>query len=1306
MKKFNSLILVFLLVFQIFRGPMAVSAAGDFTEAVDPGVVTKITVTKDGKELKDILNYRPIMGEAIDLKLEFTLPDGHNYGNGSTLTYPLPTPLKPISGSGPLMGGDGEYATYTISGGNVVITFNDKIRYIGEGGSGGLETIGSFAIKARFEAAGGNTALEQVLVLPGSETITLHFQPIGGKVIEKKVTPENGGMSSSVVDWTVNVNTVMDDLGLSPGKVFVDTLTGNHEYKPGSIEVTRYVLDTAGVRSDDVEVTTSSAITIAENKKSFTLNLTDKYAYEIKYQTIPGDTDEKSQTIKNQATFNGQTASQSATITYGDPLVKTVQQTGEQANWIIKVNGNRKTIKAGTTITDSWDSDQHKLVDGTFKVNDIEGSLPLGLSVVHNAQGFVLTLGQDITEEFTISYSTVPKDLVTGTINIKNTVVRSDRLTDSKSITAYYGQNVLAKSNSNINYQNKTVDWKIELNKAGYSMDSIVVADIFVDKNLKIKNNFKVNGTELTPGAYTFTEKDGDASGDGKGGFTLEIPGPITEPVTITYTTDYDVKGVTNLDKYENTVGLTWKTGGKPYSIATAVASSVKINTEQQNKGYKDGVYDYEKKIFKWKVGINYNFDTITNPVFTDTLSESQVVDRASIKVSKLNLSSGGGGQIVGAPLVEGTDYDLTPEPLANTFTVTFKNPVTGITEPYLIEYESRNKDQYYAPTGTNHSVENTATLTGDGYTVDWTKTVPVAHTDKLITKGYQQEGSSAKLHWTMNLNWGQSTLEDVLITDTVGQDAEGNPNQMIYKDSFKITEMDFKGGTEKPGKGTSHTPGNGLYDVTFADPGSTDFTFKITFNQPIDKAYTVEYDTYFLGASGIAQELKNEAKLSYNTKDKTSGEDNVKSLNANFSFSGSASTKKGQLEINKVDKDDPDKKLSGAVFELWNKQSGGFLIERVSTDVFGVYTFLTKVGQGDYYLKETRAPEGYSLNESEYNTLKKVTIQDMGTPLTPNYVEELIIKNTKLVQAVKLTKSDQTDSSRKLVGAQFTLHDATTDALVEVKDTAGNILPQPFETDESGVITVGNLAPGNYYFKETAAAPYYLQPQEENCKTPVFTITADQIKIQELEMKNTRGMGKILITKVDGADNTSLPGVEFTLTKESMENFSDGSASRTAVTNESGQAEFSNLPYEKYILQETSAHPDYVPNAEPQEVVLAGESDGAIKEVTIPNTKKDHSVKLTKYNQNKTLTLPGAIFELRKEAFGVYGVVSGISAEQLTTDAKGEIFLKDLEPGKYQLIETKAPSGYTLNSEPISFIIEENQSAPLLIEKTNSIIF
>lgn len=89
-------------------------------------------------------------------------------------------------------------------------------------------------------------------------------------------------------------------------------------------------------------------------------------------------------------------------------------------------------------------------------------------------------------------------------------------------------------------------------------------------------------------------------------------------------------------------------------------------------------------------------------------------------------------------------------------------------------------------------------------------------------------------------------------------------------------------------------------------------------------------------------------------------------------------------------------------------------------------------------------------------------------------------------------------------------------------------------------------------------------------------------------------------------------------------------------------------------------------------------------------------SVQLLKVDKDdSTIKLPGAEFELQDKDGNT--LQSG-----LTTDADGKISL-ELNPGEYQFVETKAPSGYKLDKTPVKFTIEKNQTSEVVVSKTNT---
>ncbi|MCU2243126.1 SpaA isopeptide-forming pilin-related protein [Enterococcus faecalis] len=82
-------------------------------------------------------------------------------------------------------------------------------------------------------------------------------------------------------------------------------------------------------------------------------------------------------------------------------------------------------------------------------------------------------------------------------------------------------------------------------------------------------------------------------------------------------------------------------------------------------------------------------------------------------------------------------------------------------------------------------------------------------------------------------------------------------------------------------------------------------------------------------------------------------------------------------------------------------------------------------------------------------------------------------------------------------------------------------------------------------------------------------------------------------------------------------------------------------------------------------------------------------SVLLQKKDKETNKLLSNATFELRNEKGETVEV-----AQSMTTDAKGEIHLTRLVPGKYTFVETKSPKGYRLDQTPIPFEVAFDQTS------------
>lgn len=200
-----------------------------------------------------------------------------------------------------------------------------------------------------------------------------------------------------------------------------------------------------------------------------------------------------------------------------------------------------------------------------------------------------------------------------------------------------------------------------------------------------------------------------------------------------------------------------------------------------------------------------------------------------------------------------------------------------------------------------------------------------------------------------------------------------------------------------------------------------------------------------------------------------------------------------GGLRLIKVDRDYPDNKLTGAEFEVYrdtnsNKEldESDELLGKLEETSTGIYE-MSHILYGGVLVKETKAPEGYLLDENAYY----VEITENGKIYEVENEAGKGFVNAAQTGALRIEK---TSSDGKVEGFSFRV-------------TGANGYDQTFKTDKNGEIFIEGLRVGDYTVSEVSdgVSANYVLPADK-----AVTIFADKTTVAQMhnELRDTPKTG------------------------------------------------------------------------------------------------------------------------------------------------------------------------------------------------------
>ena len=176
----------------------------------------------------------------------------------------------------------------------------------------------------------------------------------------------------------------------------------------------------------------------------------------------------------------------------------------------------------------------------------------------------------------------------------------------------------------------------------------------------------------------------------------------------------------------------------------------------------------------------------------------------------------------------------------------------------------------------------------------------------------------------------------------------------------------------------------------------------------------------------------------------------------------------RGTVQLTKLDRDYPDNKLTGAEFTVYRDSNGNKeldaddeLVGTLTESGIGVYE-LSDLLYGCYFVKETKAPDGFYLDENAYY----FEITEDGTTVTVENEAGKGFVNAPQIGSLKIIK---TSSDGKVEGFSFRV-------------TGPNGYVGVFTTDKNGEIIIDDLRIGEYVVSEVsdgASSAYVLPPDK-----------------------------------------------------------------------------------------------------------------------------------------------------------------------------------------------------------------------------------
>ena len=332
---------------------------------------------------------------------------------------------------------------------------------------------------------------------------------------------------------------------------------------------------------------------------------------------------------------------------------------------------------------------------------------------------------------------------------------------------------------------------------------------------------------------------------------------------------------------------------------------------------------------------------------------------------------------------------------------------------------------------------------------------------------------------------------------------------------------------------------------------------------------------------------------------------------------------------------------LKGAVFEVYAAEDittldgtvryeQGTLVDTVTTDDDGVAKS-KELYLGKYTVIEKTAPNGYVHNGTKYDV--ELTYAGQNISVTSTDISVYNDRQKVSVSLKKIMANDKTFSignNGEITSVRFGIY-----ADEDIKASNGDVIPKDAlitfaNCDKNGSIVFDCDLPVGFkwYAKEIATDAHYIL---SNTKYEFDTEYQGQdVKVIDIKVNNDKAIENNLIygsvkgLKIDRETQEVIKGATFGLFKSDTTEFAKDNAILTAVTDENGIFNFSNIPYGEYLIKEIKPADGYLDNEDVFTVTI--KDNEQVVELTAINDKVPELKTTATVNGKKEAVAKGEI--------------------------------------------------------------------------------